>query len=33
MQPAQGGEVQLGFALVVGNVLIEIGERIAPGSS
>jgi hypothetical protein len=27
------GEVPLGFALVVDNVLIEIGERIAPGSS
>ena len=33
MRPAQGGEVPLGFALVVDNVLIEIGERIAPGSS
>ena len=26
------GEVPLGFALVVDNVLIEIRERIAPGS-
>ena len=33
MGPAQGEEVPLGFALVVDNVLIEIGERIAPGSS
>ena len=33
MRPAQRGEVPLGFALVVDNVLIEIGERIAPGSS
>ena len=33
MRPTQGGEVPLGFALVVDNVLIEIGERIAPSSS
>ncbi len=33
MRLAQRGEVPLGFALVVDNVLIEIGERIAPGSS
>ncbi len=33
MRPAQGGEVPLGFALVVDNVLITIGERIAPSSS
>ncbi len=30
--PAQRGEVPPGFALVVDNVSIEIGERIAPGS-
>ena len=33
MQPAQGGELPLGFTLVVDNILIKIGERIAPGSS
>ena len=33
MRPAQGGEVPLGFGLVVDSVLIEIGERIAPGCS
>ncbi len=33
MQPAQGREVPMGFALVVDNVLIGIGERVALGSS
>ena len=33
IRPTQGGELPLGFTLVVDNVLIKIGERIAPGSS